>query len=121
MGNQNTEENSKELAYKAIAISAISNFNKEVENIRAGIKSDKAKFKFNKKGVIYVYDRNIYNSVMSLKKKIEEDGYQVEFDEYIDKKNITKETKYVIRISDVNNSYIDISYFDYRNIMLDYT
>lgn len=117
MADQKTEE--KQVTAKEIAIGAIKLFNDTGKQIIDKVKAEEAKFVFNN-DTENEYGIHVFKAAKKLQNKIDENGYIVELDEYIDMKDVSKESKYIIRITDKNQCYVEFSYFEYRDIMLDY-
>lgn len=67
------------------------------------------------------YGRYIEDVINHFEALIDELGFKVRLYENIDKVNVTKESKFNIKIEDSNGSYITIDYFKYREICLDFT
>ncbi len=118
MADQKTGEN--QVTAKEIAIGAIKLFNDTGKQISDKVKAEEAQFVFNN-NTESAYGINIFKIAKKLENRINNMGYSVELDEYIDIKNVSKESKYLIRITDKNQCYVKFSYFEYREIMLNYT
>ena len=93
MPEQNKQDN--KLSYNEISINAIKLFNEVGKDIHNSINKNKATLVFNNKTKID-YNKKLNSNMEDLKEEIKARGYDVELIEYIDMKNVTKDSKYMI-------------------------
>lgn len=120
--NDNSDEQ-KNTSFHAVLVDSekiISALNKNARAIIAEqeVLSSK-KFQFNKNSSDK-YDLDLYRKAERYKNKLIEKGYIVVLEENLEKKNVTKESKYMVRISDKNGCFVEFSYFEYRAVVLDF-
>lgn len=94
--------------------------NKKVADIEEGVQEDVVKrLIFN--GVISKgLSLELFNKMMEDKEKLKSLGYEINIEEDIECKNLSKGSKYKIIISDDYECYVEIGYEDYVAIMQDY-
>lgn len=117
------QEEQKNTTMHTIGYEAKSVINKLNENAKAIIAEQevisKKKFIFNK-DTSTKYDLDLFLMAETYRQQIEEYGYNVVLEENLEKKDVTKESKYMVRISDKNGCFVEFSYFEYRAVMLDF-